>query len=39
MMRAKNEGLDNMARRSAETTGATSFRTWCEDILRPAIAA
>ena len=38
MMRAKNEGMDNVAQRTVETTGATSFRTWCEDVLRPAIS-
>ena len=35
MMRAKNEGMDNVARRGA--AAATIYRQWCEDILKPAI--
>ncbi|MCW2410386.1 MULTISPECIES: NAD(P)H-binding protein [unclassified Sphingobium] len=32
MYRAKDEGIDNVARRSPETSGQTSFRTFCEAI-------
>jgi uncharacterized protein YbjT (DUF2867 family) len=32
MYRAKDEGIDNVARRSPETSGTTSFRTFCEGI-------
>ena len=38
MMRAKNEGMDNAAPRTAETTGPTTFRQWTEEELKPAIA-
>ncbi len=39
MMRARNEGLDEgVSRTDAETfVGTTSFRTWCEEVLRPAV--
>jgi uncharacterized protein YbjT (DUF2867 family) len=37
MMVAKNEGLDNMEPRTAESTTPTSFRQWCEEILKPAV--
>ncbi|WBO23800.1 NmrA family NAD(P)-binding protein [Sphingomonas abietis] len=37
MMTAKNEGLDNAEPRTAGATSPTSFRTWCETILKPAI--
>jgi uncharacterized protein YbjT (DUF2867 family) len=37
MMVAKNEGLDNMEPRTAESTTPTSFRQWCEDVLKPAV--
>src|SRR5271155_436937 len=36
---AKNEGLDNAVVRTAENSTPTSFRTWCEEILRPAVEA
>ncbi len=35
MMRAKNEGMDNDARRGA--AAATTYRQWCEDVLKPAM--
>ena len=38
MMRAKNEGMDNAAPRTPETTTPTTFRQWCEDVLAPALA-
>ena len=37
MMRAKNEGIDNVARSTPETAGSTSFRQWCEEELKPAV--
>jgi uncharacterized protein YbjT (DUF2867 family) len=37
MARAKNEGLDNAVRRTAENSTPTSFRQWCEEVLKPAI--
>jgi uncharacterized protein YbjT (DUF2867 family) len=39
MMAAKNEGLDNAAARTPQTTTPTSFRQWCEDTLKPAVQA
>jgi uncharacterized protein YbjT (DUF2867 family) len=39
MMRAKGEGLDNGVRRTPDTASPTAFRTWCEEILRPAVDA
>lgn len=37
MMKAKNAGLDNAAPRTPENTTPTSFRQWCEEVLKPAI--
>ncbi|WP_433974469.1 NAD(P)H-binding protein [Tunturiibacter lichenicola] len=37
MMVAKNEGLDNMEPRTAESTTPTSFRQWCDEVLKPAV--
>ena len=37
MARAKNEGLDNVERRTPENTTPTSFRQWCEEVLRPIV--
>jgi uncharacterized protein YbjT (DUF2867 family) len=37
MMRAKNEGMDNVVARTPATTGATSFQTWAENVLKPMI--
>jgi uncharacterized protein YbjT (DUF2867 family) len=39
MMRAKEEGLDNGVARTAETASPTSFRQWCEEVLKPALRA
>jgi uncharacterized protein YbjT (DUF2867 family) len=39
MMRAKDEGLDAGVRRTPENTTATSFRQWCEQVLKPAVLA
>jgi uncharacterized protein YbjT (DUF2867 family) len=37
MARAKDEGLDNAEPRTPESTSPTSFRQWCEEVLKPAI--
>ena len=37
MMRAKDEGMDNVATRTAETRSPTTFRQWCETELKPAV--
>jgi uncharacterized protein YbjT (DUF2867 family) len=37
MARAKNEGLDNAEPRTRESTTPTSFRQWCEEVLKPAV--
>jgi uncharacterized protein YbjT (DUF2867 family) len=37
MMVAKNEGLDNAEPRTPQSTTPTSFRQWCEDILKPVV--
>jgi len=36
---AKNEGLDNCVQRTAENSTPTSFRQWCEEVLKPAVAS
>ncbi len=35
---AKDRGLDHAVPRTADNTTPTSFRQWCSDVLRPAIA-
>jgi uncharacterized protein YbjT (DUF2867 family) len=37
MARAKNEGLDNGVQRTPENSTPTSFREWCEGMLKPAL--
>ncbi|MDQ0472158.1 NmrA family NAD(P)-binding protein [Labrys wisconsinensis] len=37
MMDAKSQGLDLGVPRTSENTTPTSFRQWCEDILKPAV--
>jgi uncharacterized protein YbjT (DUF2867 family) len=37
MMVAKNNGLDNAEPRNAQSTTPTSFRQWCEEVLKPAV--
>jgi uncharacterized protein YbjT (DUF2867 family) len=37
MMAAKNEGLDNAEPRTRQSTTPTSFRQWCEEVLKPAV--
>jgi uncharacterized protein YbjT (DUF2867 family) len=39
MARAKNEGLDNGVQRTPENSTPTSFRQWCEQALKPAVAS
>jgi uncharacterized protein YbjT (DUF2867 family) len=37
MMAAKNAGLDNAEPRTPQSTTPTSFRAWCEEVLKPAV--
>jgi len=37
MAMAKNDGLDNAEPRTPEATTPTTFRQWCEDVLKPAV--
>jgi uncharacterized protein YbjT (DUF2867 family) len=37
MAQAKDEGLDNAVQRTAENTTPTSFREWCDEVLKPAV--
>ena len=37
MMAAKDKGMDNLEPRTPENTTPTSFRQWCEEVLKPAI--
>ncbi|MFI9048149.1 NAD(P)H-binding protein [Streptomyces sp. NPDC053427] len=39
MFDAKNNGLDNAEPRTAESTTPTTFRQWCEEVLKPAVTA
>ncbi|OPF81152.1 NmrA family transcriptional regulator [Streptomyces antioxidans] len=39
MMRAKDDGIDEGVRRTPETTSPTTFRQWCEEVLKPAVQA
>ncbi|MGW8399117.1 NAD(P)H-binding protein [Streptomyces lydicus] len=39
MMRAKNDGLDDGVRRTPQTASPTTFREWCERVLKPAVQA
>jgi uncharacterized protein YbjT (DUF2867 family) len=34
---AKNEGLDNAVQRTSESSTPTSFRQWCEEVLKPVV--
>jgi uncharacterized protein YbjT (DUF2867 family) len=36
---AKNQGLDNGVQRTPENSTPTSFRQWCEEALKPAVAS
>jgi len=37
MAAAKNEGMDNAEPRTPQATTPTSFRQWCEEVLKPAV--
>lgn len=37
MMRAKDAGLDAGVARTPETASETTFRQWCDDVLKPAV--
>ena len=39
MMVAKDNGLDNAEPRTSASTTPTSFRQWCQEVLRPAVTA
>ncbi|MFK0290554.1 NAD(P)H-binding protein [Streptomyces sp. NPDC090442] len=39
MMRAKDDGLDDGVPRTPRTASPTSFRDWCEQVLKPAVQA
>ena len=39
MMTAKDQGLDNAEPRTPESTTPTTFRQWCQEILKPAVLA
>lgn len=39
MYRAKDEGMDNAKLRTSRNTVPTSFRTFCEQILKPVVAS
>ncbi|WP_432251142.1 NAD(P)H-binding protein [Streptomyces sp. HNM1019] len=39
MMRAKDDGIDEGVRHTPETTSPTTFRQWCEEVLKPAVQA
>jgi uncharacterized protein YbjT (DUF2867 family) len=39
MMIAKDAGLDNGVARTPESSTPTTFRQWCEEILKPAVLA
>ncbi len=38
MAAAKNEGLDKTVLRTAENCTPTTFRQWCEEVLKPAVS-
>jgi uncharacterized protein YbjT (DUF2867 family) len=39
MALAKDQGLDNAEPRTPQATTPTSFRQWCEEVLKPAVLA
>jgi len=39
MVTAKDQGLDNGEPRTPEATTPTTFRQWCEEVLKPAVLA
>ena len=36
---AKNEGIDNAVQRTPQNSTPTSFRQWCEEVLKPTVAS
>jgi uncharacterized protein YbjT (DUF2867 family) len=39
MMRAKDDGLDDGVERTRQPASPTTFRQWCEEVLKPAVEA
>lgn len=39
MRHAKDNGLDNVEAATPQATTATTFRQWCEEVLKPAVLA
>lgn len=39
MMSAKEDGLDDGVRRTPDTSNPTTFRQWCEEVLKPVVQA
>jgi uncharacterized protein YbjT (DUF2867 family) len=39
MMRAKDDGIDDGIQRTPENAGWTTYRQWCEEVLKPAVFA
>lgn len=39
MMLAKDNGLDNAVSRTTQSSSPTTFRQWCEGVLKPAVLA
>jgi uncharacterized protein YbjT (DUF2867 family) len=39
MLVAKDDGLDNSEPRTSDNTTPTSFRQWCQEVLKPAVLA
>jgi hypothetical protein len=39
MLVAKDQRLDNAEPRTPESSTPTSFRQWCEEVLKPAVLA
>lgn len=37
MMNAKNNGLDNAEPRTPESASPTTFRQWCDEVLKPVV--
>ncbi|MFE1250315.1 NAD(P)H-binding protein [Streptomyces sp. NPDC058735] len=39
MMRSKDDGLDDGVQRTIRTASPTTFREWCEEVLKPVVQA
>ncbi|TXL84533.1 NAD(P)H-binding protein [Streptomyces sp. IB2014 016-6] len=39
MVTAQNDGIYDAEQRTLQTAGPTSFRQWCQDVLKPALTA